>query len=98
MNRFGGRMAHRLLYLPGVEKDIRALPKRVAERVRHGLERLAEDPRLGKPLHGELAPFWSYRVGDYRIVYEIRDEELVVLVVLLGHRREIYERARRKRN
>jgi plasmid stabilization system protein ParE len=36
----------------------------VIERVRRGLERLAENPRLGKPLHGELVPFWSYRVGD----------------------------------
>ena len=90
-------MAYRLLYLPGAEKDIQALPQRVIERVRHGIQRLAENPRVGKPLHGELAPFWSYRVGDYRVVYEIRDEELIVLVVLLGHRREIYERARRKK-
>jgi mRNA-degrading endonuclease RelE of RelBE toxin-antitoxin system len=35
-------------------------------------------------------------VGDYGVVYEIRDEKLIVLVVMLGHRREIYERARRK--
>ncbi len=90
-------MAYRLLYLPGAEKDIQALPASVIERVRRGLERLAENPRLGKPLHGELVPFCSYRVGDYRAVYEIRDEELIVLVVMLGHRREIYERARRKR-
>ena len=89
-------MAYRLLYLPGAEKDIRRLPAEVARRARLGLEKLAEDPRLGKPLHGELAPFWSYRVGDYRIVYDIQDKELVVLVVLLGHRREIYERARRR--
>src|SRR5436309_2660086 len=58
-------MAYRLLYLPGVEKDIQALPGGVTDRVRRGLERLAESPRLGKPLHGELAPFRSYRVGDY---------------------------------
>ena len=90
-------MPYRLLYLPGAEKDVRALPAHVAERVRNGAERLAESPRLGKPLAGELVPFWSYRVGDYRIVYEIRDDELIVLVVLLGHRRAIYERARRKR-
>jgi mRNA interferase RelE/StbE len=89
-------MAFRLLYLPAAEKDILALPRSVIERVRRGLERLAENPRLGKPLHGELAPFWSYRVGDYGVVYEIRDEKLIVLVVVLGHRREIYERARRK--
>ena len=90
-------MAYRLLYLPGAERDIRELPRAVARRVRNGLERLAEDPRAGKPLHGNLAPFWSYRVSDYRVVYEIRDEQLIVLVVMVGHRREIYERAKRKR-
>ena len=89
-------MAYRLLYLPGAERDIRGLSAVVARRVRNGLERLAGDPRLGKPLQGSLAPFWSYRVGDYRVVYEIREAEVHVLVVLVGHRREIYERARRK--
>ena len=89
-------MAYRLLYLPGAEEDIRDLPGSVTARVRSALERLAENPRLGRPLHGELVPCWSYRVGDYRIVYEIRGEELFVLVVMLGHRRAIYERARRK--
>jgi mRNA interferase RelE/StbE len=90
-------MAFRLLYLPGAARDVRDLPAAVAERARRGLERLAENPHLGKPLQGELRPFWSYRVGDYRVVYEIRDRELVVLVVMLGHRREIYERARRQK-
>jgi mRNA interferase RelE/StbE len=90
-------MPYRLLYLPGAEKDIRALPGSVAGRVRNAVERLAENPRLGKRLAGELVPFRSYRVGDYRVVYEIRDQELIVLVVMLGHRREIYLRARRKR-
>ena len=90
-------MAYQLLYLPGAEKDIQALPGSVVKRVRGGLERLAEDPRLGKPLHGELVPFWSYRVSDYRVVYEIRGDELTVLIVMVGHRREIYELARRKR-
>jgi mRNA interferase RelE/StbE len=90
-------MPYRLLYLPGAARDIRALPAAVAVRVRKAVERLGQDPRLGKRLAGELAPFWSYRVGDYRIVYEIRDEELVVRIVMLGHRRAIYERARRKR-
>ena len=90
-------MAYRLLYLPGAEKDIQALPGSVIKRVRRGLERLAENHRPGKPLHGGLVPFWSYRVSDYGVVYEIRDDELIVLVIMLGHRREIYELARRKR-
>jgi mRNA interferase RelE/StbE len=89
-------MAYRLLYLPGVAKDLRDLPEKVRGRVRHGLDYLADEPRAGKPLHGELAPFWSYRVGDYRIVYEIRRGELVILVVMIGQRRAVYEKARRR--
>jgi mRNA interferase RelE/StbE len=90
-------MPYRVLYLPGVEKDLRRLPESVRQKVRHGIEHLAQEPRAGKPLAGELAPFWSYRVGDYRVVYEIRQEEIVVLIVMVGHRRDIYEKARRKR-
>jgi mRNA interferase RelE/StbE len=90
-------MAYRLLYLPGAARDLAGLPADVARRARRALERLAEEPRAGKPLHGELVPWWSFRVGDYRIVYEIREREIVVLVVMVGHRREIYERARRRK-
>jgi len=50
-----------------------------------------EDPRrFGKALKGELAEFWRYRVDDYRVVCQIRDGELVVLVVRIGHRRNVY--------
>lgn len=53
-----------------------------------------QDPRqLGKPLHGsELGAFWRYRVGDYRILCELHDDELLVLVIGVGHRRSIYNR------
>lgn len=90
-------MAYQLLYLPGARKDLLGLAPEVARRARKALERLAVDPRLGKPLRGELTPFWSYRVGAYRIVYEIRGSDLVVLVLLIGHRREVYEQARRRK-
>lgn len=90
-------MAYRLLYLPGAASDLAALPAPVAVRARSGLERLAGNPRLGKPLRGPLTDLWSYRVGDYRVVYEIRRRELVVLVLMIGHRRAIYERVRRIR-
>jgi len=50
-----------------------------------------DDPRQsGKSLKGELGEFWRYRVGDYRIICEIRDDELVILAATIGHRREIY--------
>jgi len=51
----------------------------------------AEDPRrLGKPLHGDKKGLWRYRVGDYRLICDIQDERIVVMVLRVGHRKEIY--------
>jgi mRNA interferase RelE/StbE len=50
-----------------------------------------DDPRrTGEALHGELAGLWKYRVGDYRLLCRIEDARLVVLVVRIGNRREVY--------
>jgi mRNA interferase RelE/StbE len=57
-------------------------------------ERVAKlnDPRsIGKALHGSrLGEFWKYRVGDYRLIAKIEDDRLIVLVLRVGHRKEIY--------
>ena len=90
-------MSYQLRYLPGAAADLAELPATVAARARSGLEALARNPRLGKPLRGPLRGLWSYRVGDYRVVYEIRRAALVVLVLAIGHRRAVYEDARRIR-
>ena len=51
-----------------------------------------DDPRrFGKGLKADLGGLWRYRVGDYRILCQIKDRELLVLVVAAGHRREVYE-------
>ena len=53
---------------------------------------VAEDPRrFGRPLTGDLKGLWRYRVGDYRIVASIEDDRFIVLVVTVGHRREVYD-------
>lgn len=57
-------------------------------------ERVAgkEDPRsFGKALSGNLKGMWRYRVGDFRIICRIEDHRLVVLIVGLGHRKEVYD-------
>lgn len=59
-------------------------------RVARAMDDLERDPFQGKPLKGELRGRWSYRVGAYRILYLIRREHLLVLVIDVGHRREIY--------
>lgn len=76
-------------------KALTKLDKPVAVRIRAFLrERLAElnDPRsIGEALKGSsLGDFWKYRVGDYRIVAQIEDRALRILVVTLGNRREVY--------
>jgi mRNA interferase RelE/StbE len=53
---------------------------------------VAEDPRrFGKPLRRNLAGPWRYRVEDYRLICRIEDERVVVLVLQVGHRRDVYE-------
>lgn len=47
--------------------------------------------RLGKPLSGNLTGYWSYRVGDYRIIADIQDDRLIILVVDIDHRRQVYD-------
>lgn len=52
-----------------------------------------ENPRShGKALSGKLNPYWSYHVGDYRILVEIKDQELVIVIISLGHRRDGYHK------
>ena len=68
---------------PSAEREIaRYLRQRIAK---------AENPRhFGKPLSSNLAGLWRYRIGDYRLICEIQDEKLVVLVIKIGHRRDVY--------
>lgn len=76
----------------------RALNKLDAQQIKRILkflhERVAklDDPRsIGKALHGSrLGEFWRYRLGDYRLICKIEDDRLVVLVLRIGHRKEIY--------
>lgn len=65
--------------------------KRILKFLHERVSRL-DDPRsLGEALHGsQLGEFWKYRVGDYRLIARIEDDRLVVLVLRVGHRKEIY--------
>lgn len=60
------------------------------ERVRRALRAIAEDPYQGKPLKLDLKGKWSWRVGVYRIIYSIERSTLIVYVLDIGHRREVY--------
>jgi len=64
--------------------------KNIFRRVRSALHAIAEDPTLGKPLKLTLKGKWSYRVGEYRIIYSVEHKVLVVYILDIGHRREVY--------
>jgi mRNA interferase RelE/StbE len=81
-------------YAESALKQLRKLDKPIARRIADFMdERIAKgnDPRgLGKALSGPLGDLWRYRVGDYRILCDIQDQVLVVLVLQIGNRREVY--------
>ena len=75
------------------ERVIRRMAERepaLYQRVAQALDDLERDPFQGKSLKGELKSRYSYRIGSYRIIYLVRRQELVVLVIDIGHRRDIY--------
>ena len=78
-----------------VEKDLRKLGHTAQKRILKFLkEKIAtsSDPRVyGKALKGSLIGLWRYRVGDYRIITKIEDDALIVLVIKVGHRKEVYD-------
>ena len=78
------------------EKQLRKLDRPIQTRLIDWLEDRIEgckNPRhFGEPLRGEMAGLWRYRIGDYRVICEIQDQQLVVLALAVGHRREIYLR------
>jgi mRNA interferase RelE/StbE len=84
--------AHRILYTGEARRNIDKLDPSVRKLVRKAVESLAADPERGKPLSHGLAGLRSLRTADYRIIYRARSGELVVLVVAVGHRREVYKR------
>ena len=88
-------MVWQIEYDLAVRKTVEKLDRQTRDRIRDFLQnRIAglDDPRQnGKALKGSsLGNFWRYRVGDYRIICDIQDHRLVVLVIEIGHRREIY--------
>ena len=87
-------MAWKIDYSDRAGRQVRRLARAQAKRILDYMDYrvgVAEDPRsLGQALTGSLSGYWRYRVGDYRIVCELIDDRLVVLVVEIGHRREVY--------
>ena len=84
-------MAYRIVMTAEARRNMLALPKEVVRRVDACILALAEKPRppRTKKLKG-AEDLWRVRMGDYRIIYQIEDGKLLIVVVRIGHRREVY--------
>ena len=83
---------YRIELRPAAVRALRKLDPPVARRLQAAIALLAEDPRppASRPLRGR--PAWRVRVGDYRVIYTIEDDVLLIVGVTLGHRRDVYDR------
>ena len=72
------------------ENFFRKLERKEQERITKKFNELEKNPELGKPLTANLAGLWSLRIGDYRTIYQIKQSELIILIVNFGHRKNIY--------
>lgn len=90
-------MAWRIEIDKDVQREMKKLDRQVTKRITAKLREVSQldDPRsMGKGLTGNLAGLWRYRVGDYRIVCDIEDGVLVILVVDVAHRSKVYKARR----
>lgn len=81
---------------PKAARQLKKLPTRVRVRIGAKIDGLGRDPRPTQAIKlSGGSDFYRLRAGEYRIIYQVRDDVLVVLVVAIGHRGDIYERLRR---
>ena len=83
---------YKLVYTSEARSQIHGLGHKIQSQIKKALERLAQDPSQGKRLTGDLDPLWSYRSGDYRIIYQVFHKDVLVVIVAVGNRKDVYKR------
>ena len=84
-------MGHLIRFKASADKELDALPWQQSARVLHAIKKLADNPRPPGCKKLKSCDAYRIRAGDYRVVYEIHDDVLIVLVVRVAHRREVYQ-------
>jgi mRNA interferase RelE/StbE len=86
-------VSFRLEYTLTAKQQIQTLPTRkIQDQIENALLRLSKNPDLGKRLKGDLKDLWSYRSGDYRVIYQVFRSEIRILILALGDRKHIYKK------
>jgi mRNA interferase RelE/StbE len=87
-------LTYAIAILEKAKRELAAVSEKDRKRIASQIDALAEDPRPAgvQQLKGELKNHFRIRIGDYRVIYQIKDKLLIVVVVRIGHRREIYRK------
>ena len=85
-------MTFRVEILPVAARELRKLPPEGQRRVQAVIELLSQDPRPPAARKLTARAEWRVRSGNYRVLYRIEDEQLLIIIVTAGHRREVYQR------
>jgi mRNA interferase RelE/StbE len=83
-------VTYRVVFTPRAEREFDALDGSVRVRIARGLARLTDAPLVSANVKALVGGGYRLRVGDWRVIYTLEDDALVVLVLRVGHRREIY--------
>ncbi|MFA7115275.1 MAG: type II toxin-antitoxin system RelE/ParE family toxin [Candidatus Omnitrophota bacterium] len=87
-----------VVYTKEAKTAIDKLSLKKKRQIKVAVERISQDPQVGKALTHELKGLFSYRSGDYRIIYNIRHSEILVIILTVGHRKDVYSKTVRKIN
>lgn len=88
-------MKYQIIFNKKADKQLRKIDiiqqRMIVNWIERNLENADDPKKLDKTLKGNLKNYWRYRVGDYRIIAEINDDEIEILIINIGHRKDIYK-------
>ena len=81
--------AFKIFFHPKAANSLKKLDRRTKEIIKNKIKELEKHPKRGK--HLRYGPFWTLRIGDYRAIYEIKRDKNQVVVLFVGHRKDVYD-------
>ena len=83
---------YKLEFATSIRKDLKKIAKKEVQRILTSIEKLAEEPRPSGSKKLTNEELYRIRIGNYRVIYEVHDDRLIVLIVKAGHRKDIYRK------
>ena len=82
---------YEIFFQPSAERFLKKIDNNLKERIIKKIEELSFNPRIGIPLTGNLSGLWKLRIGDYRAIYQIFEDKVIISVLKIGHRKNVYD-------